>query len=263
MLYSRTTLAGMITLGIALSSAALVAPGLAQDKPIPVPTAPIERTYKSIRGELYCEVWLFSGSSDTRISAAYFNTSDLNNDTNENDSCPASMWDKVTVKSLETQYDVIAAYKYGPRSWTMDYATFPVGPVVTFDAIQARWMGQAVFPIGATLKAANLQPYRPLQLHRKSAMTFEKGKPVFVLEDPDGASWVMQAFSKTVDRSLTYASLQTLGEKLKAGKGWKYRAVILDKDLTISTPEGYNWILQDELQNSYVACKDDACSFTP
>jgi hypothetical protein len=36
---------------------------------------------------------------------------------------------------------------------------------------------------------------------------------------------------------------------------------ILDKDLTISTPKGYNWITQDDLQNTYDDCKEGACNF--
>ena len=35
-------------------------------------------------------------------------------------------------------------------------------------------------------------------------MTFEKGKPVFILDDPDGTPWVMQAYSAIVDPSLTH-----------------------------------------------------------
>jgi hypothetical protein len=61
---------------------------------------------------------------------------------------------KVTVKSLESQYYVIAAYKNGPWSWTMDTITLPVGPVVEFDGIQTRWMGEAKSPKAAL--------YRPL-----------------------------------------------------------------------------------------------------
>ncbi len=32
---------------------------------------------------------------------------------------------------------------------------------------------------------------------------------------------------------------------------------------TVSTPKGYNWIVQDELQNTYDACKEGACNFKP
>jgi hypothetical protein len=108
-----------------------------------------------------------------------------------------------------------------------------------------------------------MAPYAPLQSHRKSSMTFEKGKPVFILEDPEGTPWVMQAFGQLVDTTLTYDGLADLGSKLKPPAGWKYRVTVLDQDLTISTPEGFNWIVQDELQNTYDACKENACNFQP
>jgi len=84
-------------------------------------------------------------------------------------------------------------------------------------------------------------------------MTFKKGQPVFILDDPQGTPWVMQAFGQLFDTSLTYDTLKELGAKLKPAPGWKFRVAVLDKDLTISTPKGYNWIVQDELQNTYDA----------
>ena len=94
-------------------------------------------------------------------------------------------------------------------------------------------------------------------------MTFQKSEPVFILEDAEGTPWVMQAFSQTIDRTLIYDALKDLGSKLKPAAGWKFRVAMLDRDLTISSPQGYNWIVQDELQNTYSACKDGACNFRP
>jgi len=220
-------------------------------------------TFDAVRAVQYCEVWLFKGTPDTGIAGVYFNTSALNNSANRMDTCPASMWDKVTVKSVEDGYNVTAAYRNGPRGWTMDSISIPVGPIVSFDGLETRWWGEGRLPKGATLKGAHMEPYKSLESHRKSSFTFQKGKPVFILQDPEGTPWVMQAFGKIVDPSLTYDSLKNLGEKLKPPAGWKYRVAVLDKDLIISTPQGYNWIVQDELQNTYDACKEGACSFQP
>jgi hypothetical protein len=49
---------------------------------------------------------------------------------------------------------------------------------------------------------------------------------------------LLQAFGKIVDPTLTYDSVKDLGDKLKPPAGRKYRIVVLDKDLTISTPQG-------------------------
>ena len=73
----------------------------------------------------------------------------------------------------------------------------------------------------------------------------------------------MQAWGQLVDKSITYDSLKDLGAKLKPPAGWKFRVAVLDEDLVISTPKGYHWIVQDELQNTYDACKEGACNFKP
>lgn len=145
----------------------------------------------------------------------------------------------------------------------MDSITLPVGPVVAFNGLESRWMGQGLMPKGVSLASAHMAPYTPLQSHRKSSMSFKKGQPVFILDDPQGTPWVMQAFGQLVDTTLTYDTLKDLGAKLKPAPGWKFRVAVLDKDLTVSTPKGYNWIVQDELQNTYDACKEGACNFKP
>jgi hypothetical protein len=232
-------------------------------KPVPIPANPKPMTYNGLRGVIYCEVWLFKNTPSGQIAGVYYNTSALNNAADKMNTCPASLWDRITVASLEAGFDVLAAYRNGPRGWTMDSITLPVGPVVEFNGLQARWMGQGLLPKGVALTNAHMTPYTPLQSHRKSSMFFGKGKPVFILEDPEGTPWVMQAFGQLVDKSLTYDTLKDLGSKLKPPKGWKFRVAVLDKDLTVSTPKGYNWIVQDELQNTYDACKEGACNFKP
>jgi len=244
-------------------TAAAAARETSQTKPVPVPAAPASMTYNDLRGVIYCEVWLFRNDASGQIAGVYYNTSALNNSTDKKNTCPAAMWDKVTVASLEANFDVLAAYKNGPRGWTMDSITLPVGPVVAFDGLESRWMGQGLLPKGVSLASAHMAPYSTLQSHRKSSMTFKKGQPVFILDDPQGTPWVMQAFGQLVDKSLTYETLKGLGSKLKPPAGWRFRVAVLDKDLTISTPKGYNWIVQDELQNTYDACKEGACNFNP
>jgi len=246
----------------AMLSAAAAARETPQMRPVPIPAKPAEHTYRNLRGVIYCEVWLFR-NTPKGIAGVYYNTSELNNAADQMNTCPAAMWEKVTVPALEATFDVLAAYRNGPRGWTMDWIRLPVGPVETFEGLQARWMGQGLLPKGVALTQAHMTPYSPLQSHRKSEMVFEKGKPVFILEDKDGVPWVMQAFSQILDPGLTYDTLKDLGAKLKPAPGWKFRVAVLDRQLVISTPRGYNWIVQDELQNTYDACKEGACNFRP
>jgi hypothetical protein len=251
-------------LPILLANACILAlPALAAERnPVRVPTAPKEMTFKALRGVQYCELWFIAGTPETGITGDYYNTSSLNNSADKMNTCPSNLWAQVSAKKLKAEYDVTTIFKNGPRGWTMDTVTIPVGPVQTFEGLKARWWGRGVLPKGAKFKSG-VAPYQPLKSHRKSTFTFLKGKPVFILEDPEGTPWVMQAFSKIIDPTLTYDSLKNLGAKLKLPPGWKYRVAVLDKDLVISTPQGYNWIVQDNLQNTYDACKGGASNYKP
>jgi hypothetical protein len=164
---------------------------------------------------------------------------------------------------LKKQFDVLGVFKNGPRGWAMDWIELPAGPVLTFDGLQARWMGHVELPKGVDLNKKGSSAYKPTQVHRKSVMTFEKGKPVFMLEDPDGTPWVMQAFSQIVDPNLTYDELGKLGDKLKLAPGWKFRTKVLDLDLTIRAVNGIARVVQDDLENSYDACFETACTYKP
>jgi hypothetical protein len=98
-------------------------------------------------------------------------------------------------------------------------------------------------------------------------MGFVKGQPVFMLISPDGMPWVMQAFSNIVDPNLTYADLTTLGKRLKLAPGWKYQVKVLKQDLTVKAVNGNARIVQDDLEDTYDACFEEAgqkaCSFKP
>ena len=90
---------------------------------------------------------------------------------------------------------------------------------------------------------------------------------MFILDNPTGTPWIMQAWSMIVDPKLSYDELPKLGQKLKLLPGWKYRTKVLDQDLTIRAVNGIAHITQDELENTYDACFEEegqkACSVQP
>ena len=124
-------------------------------------------------------------------------------------------------------------------------------------------MGEVQLPKGVKLDEKGSSAYKPTTVARKSRMGFAKGQPVFILESPDGMPWVVQAYSLIVDPNLMYADLQTLDTKLKLAAGWKYRVKVLDQDLTIRAVYGMARIVQDDLENTYDACFETACSYKP
>jgi hypothetical protein len=224
----------------------------------------VVKRFDNLRGMRYCEVFLIGGTIFPKnLQAAFYNTTDLNNAANPRNTCPADLWAKVDADSLKKEYDVWGVFKNGPRGWTMDWIKLPTGPVRTFDGLQAQWMGQVQLPKDVELGKKGSTAYKPTEVHRESEMTFEKGKPVFILDDPEGTPWVMQASSAIVDPNLTYDQLDKLGDKLKPAPGWKYRVVVVDRDLTIKAVDGVAHIVQDELENTYDQCFSDACTYKP
>ena len=79
-------------------------------------------TFTAVRGQRYTEMFLIGGNAITKdLSANVYNTTGLNGGDTTGDSCPAAILDKVDVKELKDRYHVLAAFKNGPRLWTLDW----------------------------------------------------------------------------------------------------------------------------------------------
>ena len=132
-----------------------------------------------------------------------------------------------------------------------------------FDGLKARWFCQVNLPKNMNVHEKGSTAHKPTTVARKSTIGFDKGKPVFILEDPQGNPWVIQAASLIVDPSETYDSLKDLGSKLKLAPGWKFRINVIDQDLTIKAVDGIAHIVQDELGNTYDLCAGGSSNFKP
>ncbi len=241
--------------------------GCTKAVPDEVATAKMTK-YDNIRAMGYCEVFLIGGNPITKnLKAAIYNTTDLNNHANPLQTCPADLWAKIDPEVLKKQNDMLGAFKNGPRGWTNDWIQLPVGQEQTFDGLQTHWFMTVDLPKDLELGKKGGTAYKPTIGHRNSEMGFVAGKPVFILDDPDGNPWVMQAYAQIVDPNLTYEQLTSLGDKLKLPPGWKFRVKVLDRDLTIKAINGEAWIVQDDLENTYDKCFEEsgqtACTFRP
>ncbi len=201
----------------------------------------------------YCEVFLIGGNPITKdLSAAFYNTTDRNNGATTRDSCSDEIWATVDVDKMKDQYDVLAVFKNGPRFWLYEYIELPVGAERSFGDTKARWMGEVKLPKGFGDKGATL--YKTTTVHRDSKQGYKKGQMVFILDDPDGTPWVMQAYSRIVDPELSYEDIKTLDKKINLPDGWKFRTKVLDQDLGIGAINGTARVTQDDLENTYNAC---------
>lgn len=190
-------------------------------------------TFDNIRGVIYGEISLLCGPQGSSM----YNTTGLNNQTNPNDTAPASLWDNVSEQAMAQQYNVPAVWKNGRRGWTTDKIQLQVGPTLDFNGLKARWFAYPAYPPDFVFnhpKALASTNYKPNTITRTSVISFYAGKPVFTMVDPNGNTWIMQAWAMINDPNLTYNDLFTLGQKLTLPTGWKYQVITLKRPLRLS-----------------------------
>ena len=94
---------------------------------------------------------------------------------------------------------------------------------------------------------------RPTPTARSTASTrwlWKKGRTVYELVAPDGATYVMQSYSQIRDPALTIGDLSSLGSRLALPEGWPTGRASCKRDLAL-TARGSATIVQDELLDTY------------
>jgi hypothetical protein len=162
---------------------------------------------------------------------------------------------------LKREYDVLSVYKNGPRLWTLDWVEVMVGKERDFNGLKARWVMWLDVP--KELSSHEIVAYKSITGRRDTQLGFNKGKPVFILDDPEGNSWVMKSASLILDPNQTYDSLKDLGSRLNPAPGWKFRVQMLEEDLVLTPDNGVVLITQDELGNTYDRMGGPYSNFKP
>ncbi len=126
---------------------------------------------------------------------------------------------------------------------------WPSRSETVFTWLKARWVTWLDVP--KEMRKHESVAYKPISVERDTQFGINKGSPAFILDDPDGDSWAMKSASLIEDPNQTYASLKDLGGRLKPAPGWKFRTLVLEKDLTLTPDNGHAKITQDELGNTY------------
>ena len=140
------------------------------------------------------------------------------------------------------------------RFWMIDEIEVVVGEVQDFHGVEMRWAGDMT---GAEMLVQFQNTYTPSLIYRNTNWIFHAGKPVYLLRDPEGATWVLQEFTKDVDPSLEADNLEVLGDKYKElPEGWKFETKILDENLSLDTSRAGGWaaIIRDEFHCTYQGC---------
>ena len=245
-----------------LAAAVIMLAGCAS---LPKDDAPLtEIKFDGLMGSRYTEILLVFGNAVTKnFTAGVYNTTGLNgaNPAGGGDSSPAAILDKIDMKKVKEDNGALSTVKNGARLWTVDYVGVKVGKERDFQGLKARWV--MWFPIPDAIREGKDLSYSIMEVHRDTSVGIRKGSRVYILDNPQGTSFVMKSASLIKDPNQKFEDLQNLGSRLKLASGWKFRTLILEQDLVFMTDNGATNITQDEIGNTYDRVGGPYSNFKP
>ena len=225
------------------------------------------KQFENTRGLRFCEVFLIGGNAITKdLKASAYNSTGLNYDISKDplNSCPDELVNRLDLEKYKKEYKVLATYLNRQRFWVFDIIKVPLGPVKDFDGLKGYWMGLGIIPKDADVSKPGWLTYRKSPVEKKTELTYFKGKPIFIIDDENAKPWVMKAYRDSYGQTLE--SLHTLGQRYKRlPAGWKFRVVVLDRDLVIAPGKAgvTSLIFQDEFENTFDYVGDGSSNFVP
>ena len=139
--------------------------------------------FDNICGQRYTEIFLIGGHPIIAdINAGIYNTVGLNDPDGTGDTTPQAVLDQVDLDALTSQYDVLGAFKNGPRLWTLDWAEVMVGEERDFMGLRARWVMWLDVP--KEFRKHESVAYKTITGKRDTQFGINKGSLAFVLDDP-------------------------------------------------------------------------------
>jgi hypothetical protein len=251
-----------VGIALAVSMVSLVAAACSKTELHPGPIAGKTVYLDNARNYPYCEFEVIT-SVVPKVTVQVYNTSGQ-------ERCPPGTMEKIDAAALAKKVGADRIVKNPTRFWLVDQLwAYDAGETFDFDGVKATWMASIEMPLKDALHKEKDKPFPPYtQAHpsRHSKYAWKAGSQVYLLRDPNGKVWIMQAYTNLVDKSLTIDGLHELGSRLKLPPGWKYEAKTLDRELTYEplAPTYTAYFIADDLQNAYQGCGfDNACNYVP
>jgi len=168
------------------------------------------------------------------------------------DTAPQALVAALDFDKIKKKYNLLGASLNGPKLWMTDWSEVRAGVVRDFGGIKAAWVGQLnMGDIKGGVDGAT--PYKPQTIARKSALGWNMGTKVMLIDDADGHTWILKGFQVGLKPKQTYEDFLAAGEGQfkKLPPGWKVRIVTLKKDLIEKPKGGVATIMPDEFFNVY------------
>jgi hypothetical protein len=217
------------------------------------------------RGYRYAEAFI---TCPGQPQAGIFNTTGLNiRPENSRDSIPNSIFQGYSDNAVQQNYSATSVFMEETRYWMMDRLRIFLGNNVrNLDGLDTHF--GAFTNVAPSASTGSSNAYNIASVTRDSTFYFDAGQPVFILDAPNGMTFIQQSWV------LSAGSFQdpNIGSMLTLPSGWTWRTETLTNDLTINgIPENgttNQWkVVQDGLGDSYSACwttdGQSSCNYQP
>jgi hypothetical protein len=167
------------------------------------------------------------------------------------DSAPQAKVAAIDLGEVKTKYGVLGASMNGPKLWIPDSFDIDAGVMRQFGSMAFPWTAQ--LNLGKNIDVNRVKPYEPTTIARKSAITWNKGTQVMILDDAEGNTWIMKGFQLGLHPTHTYDAFMAAGPAnfKHLPPGWKARVVTLQQDNHEVPEGGVATIMSDEFFNVY------------
>ncbi|MEM7182673.1 MAG: hypothetical protein AAF518_17290 [Spirochaetota bacterium] len=193
-----------------------------------------------LRNYRYCEVLATFKNGNKYVTEVY--TSMTFNE------CPEEKWSKLKEDTLRKEFNAENIMLNGPRHFVATRAKEGSGNKrynknSSFGGIQMMLAAQIDGNIGTEL-------YTETIVKRWNTWMFTKGEEIYKLINDKNEEYIMQSYSKFVDKNQTIENLTQLGSKLKLPRGWKFKTEKTKKEIQVIA-KGQAFVVMDNLGNVY------------
>ena len=134
--------------------------------------------FENVRGQRYTEIFLIGGHALTgHLVAGVYNTIGLNDPGGTGGHLPAGDPGPGYLDEIEEEYDLLRAFKNGPRLWCLDWIEVTTGKERNFNGLHARWVTWLNVP--KEMRKHKSVAYKTINVQRDTQFGIGTGSPAF------------------------------------------------------------------------------------